>query len=135
MKNLLISAGDYSADLHGESLVRELRALVPGLRVTALGGGKLKSVSDRFLHDMVGLDVSGFTQPIKQFFRLMGILKKSVFPLLDGKEIDHFPAGEGAQSRVEPIYETIEGWKEPTASARSWAASCAHWRTASLCSK
>src|SRR5919198_571082 len=40
---------------------------------------------------------------------------------LDGKEIDHFPAGEGPQARVEPIYETIEGWKEPTASARSWA--------------
>jgi len=30
-------------------------------------------------------------------------------------------AGEGAQSRVEPIYETIEGWKQPTAHARSWA--------------
>jgi adenylosuccinate synthase len=40
---------------------------------------------------------------------------------LDGKEIDHLPAGEGAQSRVEPVYETIEGWKEPTANARSWA--------------
>lgn len=40
---------------------------------------------------------------------------------LDGKEIDHFPAGEGAQARVEAIYETIEGWKEPTANARSWA--------------
>jgi adenylosuccinate synthase len=40
---------------------------------------------------------------------------------LDGREIDHLPAGEGAQSRVEPIYETIEGWKEPTANARSWA--------------
>jgi adenylosuccinate synthase len=40
---------------------------------------------------------------------------------LDGKEIDHLPAGEGAQARVEPIYETIEGWKEPTAKARSWA--------------
>ncbi|MBR0754251.1 adenylosuccinate synthase [Bradyrhizobium jicamae] len=40
---------------------------------------------------------------------------------LDGKEIDYFPAGEGAQARVEPIYETIEGWKEPTANARSWA--------------
>ncbi|MDQ8729096.1 adenylosuccinate synthase [Bradyrhizobium sp. LHD-71] len=40
---------------------------------------------------------------------------------LDGKEIDHLPAGEGAQARVEPIYETIEGWKEPTANARSWA--------------
>jgi len=41
--------------------------------------------------------------------------------MLDGKEIDHLPAGEGAQSRVVPIYETIEGWKEPTANARSWA--------------
>ncbi len=40
---------------------------------------------------------------------------------LDGKEIDHLPAGEGAQARVKPIYETIEGWKEPTANARSWA--------------
>jgi len=40
---------------------------------------------------------------------------------LDGKEIDHLPAGEGAQSRIEPIFETIEGWKEPTANARSWA--------------
>jgi adenylosuccinate synthase len=40
---------------------------------------------------------------------------------LDGREIDYLPAGEGAQARVEPIYETIEGWKEPTANARSWA--------------
>jgi adenylosuccinate synthase len=41
--------------------------------------------------------------------------------MLDGKEIDYLPAGEGAQSRIQPIYETIEGWKEPTANARSWA--------------
>ncbi|MEW6768206.1 MAG: adenylosuccinate synthase [Pseudomonadota bacterium] len=40
---------------------------------------------------------------------------------LDGKTIDHLPAGEGAQARVKPIYEVIEGWKEPTANARSWA--------------
>ncbi|MGB3272874.1 MAG: adenylosuccinate synthase [Xanthobacteraceae bacterium] len=40
---------------------------------------------------------------------------------LDGEDIDHLPAGEGAQARVTPVYETIEGWKEPTAGARSWA--------------
>ncbi len=40
---------------------------------------------------------------------------------LDGREIDYLPAGEQAQARVEPIYETIAGWKEPTACARSWA--------------
>jgi adenylosuccinate synthase len=40
---------------------------------------------------------------------------------LDGREVDYLPAGESAQARVEPIYETIEGWKEQTACARSWA--------------
>ena len=40
---------------------------------------------------------------------------------LDGRELDYLPAGELAQARVEPIYETIEGWREPTAKARSWA--------------
>src|SRR3981081_787970 len=40
---------------------------------------------------------------------------------LDGKQIDLLPAGEGAEARVVPVYETIEGWKQPTANARSWA--------------
>jgi adenylosuccinate synthase len=40
---------------------------------------------------------------------------------LDGRDIDYLPAGEQAQARAEPIYETIAGWKEPTAFARSWA--------------
>jgi adenylosuccinate synthase len=40
---------------------------------------------------------------------------------LDGRAIDYLPAGELAQARVEPVYETIEGWKEPTLCARSWA--------------
>ena len=40
---------------------------------------------------------------------------------LDGREIDYLPASEHAQARVEPIYETVEGWHEGTARARSWA--------------
>jgi adenylosuccinate synthase len=40
---------------------------------------------------------------------------------LDGREIDYLPAGEHAQARVEPVYETVDGWQEPTARARSWA--------------
>ncbi len=41
---------------------------------------------------------------------------------LDGKRIDHLPASEEAQKRVVPIYETIEGWSDTTAGARSWQA-------------
>ncbi len=40
---------------------------------------------------------------------------------LDGREIDYLPASQAAQARVEPIYETVEGWRETTAGARSWA--------------
>lgn len=39
---------------------------------------------------------------------------------LDGKTIDYLPASEGAQARIEPIYETLEGWHDTTVGARSW---------------
>jgi adenylosuccinate synthase len=41
--------------------------------------------------------------------------------MLDGKRIDMFPAAEEQQKRVEPIYETVDGWSDTTAGARSWA--------------
>ncbi len=40
---------------------------------------------------------------------------------LDGNRIDHLPAAEGAQARVKPIYESLEGWSQSTEAARSWA--------------
>ena len=35
--------------------------------------------------------------------------------------LDHLPTAAAQQARVEPIYETLEGWSETTAGARSWA--------------
>jgi adenylosuccinate synthase len=40
---------------------------------------------------------------------------------LDGALIEHLPASESAQQRVEPVYEIIPGWSGSTAGARSWA--------------
>lgn len=40
---------------------------------------------------------------------------------LDGERIDYLPSSMDAQARVKPIYETLEGWKETTAGARSWS--------------
>ncbi len=40
---------------------------------------------------------------------------------VDGQVIDYLPAESGAQARAEPIYETMEGWQDSTAGARSWA--------------
>jgi len=40
---------------------------------------------------------------------------------LDGEIIDYLPASQAAQARVEPIYETVEGWDGTTRGARTWA--------------
>jgi len=40
---------------------------------------------------------------------------------LDGREIDYMPASQGQQARIEPVYTSLEGWKDSTVGARSWA--------------
>ena len=40
---------------------------------------------------------------------------------LDGEVVDRLPAGQGAPARIEPVYQSFEGWKDTTAGARSWA--------------
>ncbi|SLN39690.1 adenylosuccinate synthase [Roseisalinus antarcticus] len=40
---------------------------------------------------------------------------------LDGARLDYLPTAADQQARVVPVYETIDGWSESTAGARSWA--------------
>ena len=40
---------------------------------------------------------------------------------LNGKRIDYLPASMGSQAAVTPIYDSLEGWSETTAGARSWS--------------
>ena len=40
---------------------------------------------------------------------------------LDGAHLDYLPTAADQQARVTPIYETMPGWSESTAGARSWA--------------
>ena len=39
---------------------------------------------------------------------------------LDGEIVHRLPAGENAQARCEPVYETFEGWSQSTRGARTW---------------
>jgi adenylosuccinate synthase len=48
-------------------------------------------------------------------------LKICVGYRLDGETIAYLPAAQVAQARVEPVYETMEGWQDSTRGARSWA--------------
>src|SRR5665213_2699934 len=40
---------------------------------------------------------------------------------LDGRELDYLPASMRDQAAVKPVYESLEGWSETTAGARSWS--------------
>jgi adenylosuccinate synthase len=40
---------------------------------------------------------------------------------LDGEVIDYLPTASELQRRCEPVYETLPGWSQSTAGARSWA--------------
>jgi len=48
-------------------------------------------------------------------------LKVCVAYKLDGRRAHRFPTSEAAQARVEPVYETLEGWSQSTRGARTWA--------------
>jgi len=41
---------------------------------------------------------------------------------LDGERIDRLPAGHNSQARLQPIYQSFEGWTQSTRGARSWTA-------------
>ena len=51
----------------------------------------------------------------------MNELKVCTCYRLEGEVIDYLPASTVSQSRVEPVYETMDGWTESTRGARSWA--------------
>ena len=36
------------------------------------------------------------------------------------REVDHLPAGQTDQAAAQPIYETLQGWRDSTKGARSW---------------
>ncbi|MBT8460306.1 MAG: adenylosuccinate synthase [Boseongicola sp.] len=40
---------------------------------------------------------------------------------LDGEILDYLPTAADKQARAKPVYETMKGWSESTAGARSWA--------------
>jgi adenylosuccinate synthase len=50
----------------------------------------------------------------------MAELKICTGYMLDGEEIDYLPTAAAQQARMEPVYETMPGWRESTFGARRW---------------
>lgn len=75
-KNILVVAGDVSGDVHASALVRELKYLRPDLKITSVGGMRLKAHSDEFIYDLATSGIGGFTEPFKKLPMLLNLLRK-----------------------------------------------------------
>lgn len=81
-KRIFVSAGDHSADLHASNLVRALKKLDGETIVSSIGGKRLSEAGDELLYDIVGLNVHGYFEPVKQYFKLRDIFYNKVVPHL-----------------------------------------------------
>lgn len=74
-KNILIVAGDASADMHGANLIRELKKLDNELSVYAIGGVRMKAVSKHLIYDLVSHGAIGFLQSFKSIGLWVRLIK------------------------------------------------------------
>ncbi|HRP08777.1 MAG TPA: lipid-A-disaccharide synthase [Gemmatimonadales bacterium] len=63
---ILVTAGEPSGDLHGGRVVRELRALLPGVGIDAVGGPEMAAAGASIIHPLDGLGAMGFVEPLWQ---------------------------------------------------------------------
>ena len=72
---IFFCAGDVSGDVHASNLMKEFKKLAPQIRLDAVGGQRMKALSDSFLCDMVAKGASGFVEPFKKIFTWIDLLE------------------------------------------------------------
>ncbi len=78
-KNVLIIAGEVSGDLHGASLIRELRKLDGSLKICGIGGDKMKAEGMELIYHIDKMAFLGFVEVIKH----LPFIKKVQRDLID----------------------------------------------------
>jgi lipid-A-disaccharide synthase len=78
-KNVLIIAGEVSGDLHGASLIRELKKLDGSLKIFGIGGNKMKAEGMELNYHIDKMAFLGFVEVIKH----LPFIKKVQRDILD----------------------------------------------------
>ena len=78
-KNVLVIAGEASGDLHGASLVRELKKLDSSLKIFGIGGDKMKAEGMELIYHIDKMAFLGFVEVIKH----LPFIKKVQHDIID----------------------------------------------------
>jgi lipid-A-disaccharide synthase len=73
-KRIFFCAGDVSGDVHAANLMNEFKKLAPQICLDAIGGQRMKAVSNNFLYDLVAKGTTGFIEPLKKIFMWIDLL-------------------------------------------------------------
>ena len=85
-KNILIIAGEASGDLHGSSLIIELKKMDSSINVFGIGGEKMKNSGMNILYSIDKLAFLGFTEVIKHIPFIKKV-QREILKLVKEKEI------------------------------------------------
>lgn len=74
----MIISGEVSGDLIGASLIRELKSLKPDLKITGIGGDKMKSVGMDLIYHTDQMAFLGFVEVVKHLPFIREVQKKLI---------------------------------------------------------
>ena len=86
-RRVMIVAGEASGDLHGSGVVRELKAMDPGIEIFGIGGEKMKAAGMELVYHVNELSFMGFVEVIKHL-PLIRSVKRTLEQLLTLKRPD-----------------------------------------------
>lgn len=76
--NILMIAGEISGDLHGSSLLYELKGLNPDIRIYGIGGEKMKEAGMELIYHLNKMAFLGFTEVIRHLPFIKRVQKELV---------------------------------------------------------
>jgi lipid-A-disaccharide synthase len=75
-KTIMISAGEASGDLHAANLVKSLHKIDPNIKITGMGGEKLRQVGASPLIDCSDIAVVGITEVLFNYRKILKVLNQ-----------------------------------------------------------
>jgi lipid-A-disaccharide synthase len=85
-KSLMIVAGEVSGDLHGSSLVKELKKIDRNLKIYGIGGDKMKSEGMELIYHINKMAFLGFAEVVKHLPFIKKV-QKDLIEIINEKKI------------------------------------------------
>ncbi len=111
---ILITAGEESADRHAASVVRQIRRIIPDVRIFGMGGHEMEEAGVEIIYSMKELSVMGFSEVLPKLLGILKVysglkkiirtMKPDVFIPVDLPDFNMRLAGFAKKHRVKVLY-------------------------------